>query len=71
MKDTCQIDVGALREARAKYRRVVIDAEQGRENLHAAYKLGQFLDDALGPIWQAMDDRAPDYPDGSTRRSEL
>jgi hypothetical protein len=66
MKDTVEVDVESLRAARMKYRRVVIDAERGRENLHAAYKLGQFLDDALGPIWRAMDDRAPDFPDGSS-----
>jgi hypothetical protein len=66
-RDVVAIDVEALRAARMKYRRVVIDAERGRENPHAAYKLGQFLDDALGPVWRAMDDRAPDFPDGTDR----
>lgn len=65
------VDVEALRAARVKYRRVVIDAERGRSDLHTAYKLGQFLDDALGPLWRAMDERTPDFPDGTNRKSEL
>jgi hypothetical protein len=71
-----KVDVESLRAARMKYRRVVRQLEEGKrphdDILHPAYKLGQFLDDALGPIWRAMDERAPDYPDGSNEsRSPL
>lgn len=60
MKDTIRVDHEALRAAKMKYRRVVIDAESDKSNLHAAYKLGQFLSEALGVAWTAADDRVPD-----------
>lgn len=60
MPDFIRVDHEALTAAKLKYRRVVIDAEKGQENLHAAYKLGQFLSEALGVAWTAADDRMPD-----------
>jgi hypothetical protein len=60
MKDTIRVDHEMLRAAKVKYRRVVIDAEKGQANLHAAYKLGEFLSEALGVAWTAADDRMPD-----------
>lgn len=63
MADMLRVDWEALKAARVKYRRVVVDAEHGQANLHAAYKLGQFLDEALHGAFSAADARVPDAPD--------
>ena len=59
MADTLRVDWQSLRAARLKYRRLVIDAERGKANLHAAYKLGQFLDEALNGAFRVADERMP------------
>lgn len=66
MPDTTRVDYESLRAARQKYRAAVVKAEKqpGQPLVHTLYKLGMFLDEALYGAFQAMDDRAPDTPEG-------
>ena len=68
MSDRTRVDYESLRAARLKYRQLVRQIEEGKrphnDLLHPAYKLGQFLDEALYGAFRAMDDRAPDTPAG-------
>lgn len=64
MSDTVRVDWESLRAARLKYRTLVRQLEEGKrphdDILHPAYKLGQFLDEALYGAFAAADERAPD-----------
>lgn len=64
MADTIRVDWEYLRDARRKYRQLVREIEQGKDHqthlLHSAYKLGSFLDEALGGAFRASEDRMPD-----------
>lgn len=66
MADFVKVDHESLRAAHQKYRRVVIQLEEGRrphnDILHPAYKLGQFLSEALGVAWTEAETRVPDAP---------
>jgi hypothetical protein len=58
--DTIKIDHESLRAAKQKYRMVVIQLEERRhpdDVLHPAYKLGQFLTEALGSAWADADEK--------------
>lgn len=63
-RDTVPVDHDSLRAARQKYRTLVVQLEKGERSpsdmLHPAYKLGQFLTDALGPAWTEAETRTPD-----------
>jgi len=71
VSDDLPVDLADLAAAKRKLRRLTADAERGIPNLHAAYKAQQFLADALGEAWATCDLRPPDFPDGTSRRSEL
>lgn len=64
MPDTIKVDHDYLRAARQKYRKLVVQLEEGKrphdDILHPAYKLGQFLESALGAAWRDAELRAPD-----------
>lgn len=66
MSDMIAVDWESLRAARAKMRTVIRQLEEGKrphdDILHPAYKLSQFLSDALGVAWDAADERVPDGP---------
>lgn len=63
-KDTIPVDHESLRAAKQKYRTLVKQLEEGKrpanDMIHPAYKLGQFLTDALGTAWTDADTRVPD-----------
>lgn len=65
-RDTIRVDHDSLRAAKQKYRTLVVQLEKGQRSpsdmLHPAYKLGQFLEDALGVAWREAETRAPDTP---------
>lgn len=65
-RDTVRVDHESLRAAKMKYRTLVVQLEQGKRThndiLHPAYKLGQFLTEALGVAWTHADERVPDTP---------
>lgn len=69
MSDFTRVDWESLRAARAKMRTVIVQLEEGKrphdDILHPAYKLSQFLADALPDAWEAVEDRAPDTPETS------
>jgi hypothetical protein len=49
-------------------RTVIVQLEEGKrphdDILHPAYKLSQFLADALPDAWDAAEEIVPDYPEG-------
>ena len=65
-RDTISVDHESLRAAKLKYRTLIVQLEEGKRKpddmLHPAYKLGQFLSEALGVAWTYADTRAPDTP---------
>ena len=67
MPDTIRVDHDSLRAAKLKYRTLVRQLEAGdrtpSDMLHPAYKLGQFLTEALGVAWAAADLRVEEAPD--------
>ena len=69
MNDYTRVDWQALRAARQKCRKITVEAEKSGNGdlVHTAYKLGQFLTDALPDAWQAAEDRAPDFPPEAIR----
>lgn len=66
-KDFVKVDHESLRDAKHKYRTLVKQLEEGKRThsdiLHPAYKLGQFLTEALGVAWTDSDNRIPDTLD--------
>lgn len=64
MADFTQVDWQALKAARQKCRKITVEAEKSGDGdlVHTAYKLGQFLTEALPAAWQSAEDRVPDYP---------
>lgn len=71
MTDRIRVDLADLGDARRKYRQLVREIEQGKGHqthlLHSAYKLGQFLDEAMFGAFSASEERAPDYPPEASR----
>lgn len=63
-RDTIPVDHESLRAAKQKYRTLVKQLEEGKrpanDMIHPAYKLGQFLEEALGTAWRDADTRIPD-----------
>lgn len=66
MPDTIRVDFESLRAARRKYRTLVRQIEEGKrphsDLIHPAYKLGQFLNEALYGAFSAVDASVPDAP---------
>lgn len=63
-RDTIPVNHESLRAAKHKYRTLVKQLEEGKRSsndmIHPAYKLGQFLTEALGAAWTDADTRVPD-----------
>jgi len=61
--DYTRVDWQSLRAARQKCRKITVEAERSGNGdlVHTAYKLGQFLTDALPDAWPVAEDRAPDF----------
>lgn len=59
MPDMTRMDFEALKAAKAKYRTLIRQLEEGKrphdDLLHPAYKLGQFLNEALPQAWSVAD----------------
>lgn len=73
MSDMTRVDLDSLRAARAKLRTVISQLEEGQRThsdiLHPAYKLGQFLGEALPDAWPMVEEpRLPDYPPSKGER---
>lgn len=66
MADSTRIDWQALGAARKKMRTVIRQLEGNKrphdDILHSAYKLSQFLSEALPDAWDAVEEEAPDFP---------
>ena len=67
MADYTRIDWDSLKAARSKMRVVIKQLEEGRRThdhiLHPAYKLSQFLAEALPDAWPAVEETVPDSPE--------
>jgi hypothetical protein len=66
MSDFTRVDWQALKAARGKMRTVIIQLEEGQrphnDILHPAYKLSQFLSEALPDAWPAVELEIPGGP---------
>jgi hypothetical protein len=66
VSDYTRVDWQALNGARKKLRQLTIQLEKGErpadDMLHPAWKLQQFLREALPDAWDAAEDKAPDFP---------
>lgn len=67
MPDFTRVDWESLKAARSKMRVVIKQLEEGKrphdDILHPAYKLSQFLAEALPDAWDAVEETVPDSPD--------
>lgn len=64
MPDFTRIDWEYLKAARQKMRTVIVQLEEGKrphdDILHPAYKLSQFLSEALPDAWDAVELEVPE-----------